>query len=271
MKKSILKKELDVVISADTLKSLSPTASSIAVRYDVAEEQNHSSHSIIRDDGGQKGLIDENVTLRRKVDEKNKKIMNLCVLLEAMEPLPDMNPEKLKRIIDGDVDGNVDYRDSKIVSLAKKSHNLTMLLNKERCDHEDLKQRFAVLKSSFDAMKQQALTAPSRTVLEPRGYGRNTAEGAGNGLTAGDDSVVDTVAALMKDARDSMRLIDDLKRRLQQQTDENKALLKALSRELGDAATVEQAVDGGWRGRAQQIIMLKAKVWPSIVVSHSFM
>ncbi len=43
-------------------------------------------------------------------------------------------------------------------------------------------------------------------------------------------------------------------------SEEVKTLTRALANEVGDGVTLEQAVDGGWRGRAQQIIMLKSKV-----------
>ena len=43
---------------------------------------------------------------------------------------------------------------------------------------------------------------------------------------------------------------------------EKDKLTRALARELGDETPVSKAVDGGgdWRGRAQQISLLKAKV-----------
>lgn len=41
--------------------------------------------------------------------------------------------------------------------------------------------------------------------------------------------------------------------------EESKQLSRALSREIGEGVALEDAVSGGWRGRAQQIIMLKNK------------
>lgn len=51
--------------------------------------------------------------------------------------MPGVDPEKIRRAYEADKDGDinnldVDFRDSKIVSLAKKCHRLQMLLNKER-------------------------------------------------------------------------------------------------------------------------------------------
>lgn len=39
-----------------------------------------------------------------------------------------------------------------------------------------------------------------------------------------------------------------------------KKLTRALTKELGEGVSIEQAVDEGWRGRAQTIVMLKSKV-----------
>jgi len=40
-----------------------------------------------------------------KIDEKNKEIEKLCTLLEAIEPVPKLNPDKFMSILDGTADG----------------------------------------------------------------------------------------------------------------------------------------------------------------------
>jgi len=58
------------------------------------------------------------VDMLRKLEEKNRKIDQLCVLLEALEPAPGVDPERIQKLMDEGIDENVDFRDSKIVSLA---------------------------------------------------------------------------------------------------------------------------------------------------------
>lgn len=68
------------------------------------------------------------------------------------------------------------------------------------------------------------------------------------------------IAGLNRDVKEGGKQIDELKRKLAQSVDEAKQLSRALAREIGEGVTLEDAVNGGWRGRAQQIIMLKNKV-----------
>ena len=61
-----------------------------------------------------------------------------CETGKALEPMPGLDPDKIRRAYDADKDdlnnSEIDFRDSKIVALAKKSHKLQMLLNKERAN-----------------------------------------------------------------------------------------------------------------------------------------
>ena len=67
-------------------------------------------------------------------------------------------------------------------------------------------------------------------------------------------------AQLRKDLAAANKTVEELRRKVAKATDESKGLAQALAREVGEGVTLEQAVDGGWRGRAQQIIMLKSKI-----------
>ena len=51
-----------------------------------------------------------------------------------------------------------------------------------------------------------------------------------------------------------------MRRKWLQAQDEAKKLERSLAKELGDGTEVESVQTEGWRGRAQQIIMLKTKV-----------
>eukprot|EP01036_Dinobryon_divergens_P024693 gene24693-33164_t len=181
-------------------------------------------------------------SLVRKLDEKNRKIESLCVLLEAVEPMPGMDPDRIRRALEADTkdDGSaaeVDFRDSKIVALAKKSHRLQMLLNKERANGG----------SGAGSGSQGGLKLPA---LRPNSANSNA------------EQIAQANAALTKELRDVNRAADELKKKNSALVEENKNLSRALSKEIGEGGgvTVEQAVSGGWKGRAQQIVMLKAKI-----------
>lgn len=209
------------------------------------------------------------VDMLRKLEEKNRKIDQLCVLLEALEPAPGVDPERIQKLMDEGIDENVDFRDSKIVSLAKKSHRLTQQLNKEKSVTDKLNQQVLELQKTVGSLTQelQAVKASSSNRGEPKVYNRNTA--AAEGGTSAEDYLV-KIAGLNRDVKEGGKQIDELKRKLAQSVDEAKQLSRALAREIGEGVTLEDAVNGGWRGRAQQIIMLKNKVSSRCLIVLSF-
>lgn len=230
-----------------------PDANILAQKYGVVEKEDLAQPPIPQASNSQRN----DVEMLRKLEEKNKKIEQLCVLLEALEPAPGVDPERIQKLMDEGVDENVDFRDAKIVSLAKKSHRLTMQLNKERSVTDKLNQQVLELQKNVGSLNQelQAAKAAAGRGDSSKVYNRN-APAAGE---SPEDYLV-TIAGLNRDVKESNKQIDELKRKLAQSVEEGKQLSRALSRELGEGVTLEQAVSGGWRGRAQQIIMLKNKV-----------
>ena len=128
MKKSTVKGSVDVSVKSKVSSPVKkkgfdyPDADAVASKYGVLEEVDGSSAT-------QPGLsLDQQMELARqqqaivqKLEGKNREVERLCTLLEAVEPLPGMNPEKYRRIIDNPEADNVDFRDSKIVDLAKSA------------------------------------------------------------------------------------------------------------------------------------------------------
>ncbi|RYG68155.1 hypothetical protein EON64_05790, partial [archaeon] len=100
------------------------------------EERESEAEATLRRRNEELGCAVE--ALRGKVDEKNRKIEQLCQLLEALEPVPGMEPARIQAALVGKEEAP-DLRDAKIVSLAKKAHSLSMLLNKERSFTDRLK------------------------------------------------------------------------------------------------------------------------------------
>lgn len=277
MEKRVKRSEVNIVIAAKGNTSPNnspykgstagqfPDASILAQKYGVVEKEDTlqppvpqaPSHSTQRNE----------VEMIRKLEEKNKKIEQLCVLLEALEPAPGVDPERIQKLMDEGVDENVDFRDAKIVSLAKKSHRLTMQLNKERSVTDKLNQQVLELQKNVGSLNQELQAAKAATGRgeSNKVYNRNMP--AAGESTSAEDCLV-TIAGLNRDLKESNKQMDELKRKLAQSVEESKQLSRALSRELGEGVTLEQAVSGGWRGRAQQIIMLKNKVLTIPLYNH---
>lgn len=180
-------------------------------------------------------LIDRTEGLINKLARKDLEIEKLCILLESLEPIPGLSVDSMRKYLDSNVDDGADFRNAKIVALAKKNRNLTVMLNKERASADSRGLQIQELTEKLQQLERQTSSSkrnePQQDVLQLR----------------------KEILSLNKSA-------EDLKRKFLQLVEENKKLARALSNEVGDSATVEQAVEGTWRGRAQQIIMLKAKI-----------
>lgn len=269
MEKKVKRGEINISIGTKSpakspLKESSfPDAEELAMKYGVVEKAEPSQQ--ISSPRGSQAAHRAELEMLRKLEEKNKKIDHLCVLLEALEPAPGVDPERIQKLLDEGVNDNVDFRDAKIVSLAKKSHRLTMQLNKEKTVTDKLNQQVLELQKSIGSLNQelQAAKASAGKMDTAKVYNRNTQNGTE--LSTAEDYTA-TISSLNRDIKENNKHIDELKRKLAMATEENKQLSRALTREVGEGVTLEQAVSGGWRGRAQQIIMLKNKVIALLVM-----
>lgn len=212
--------------------------------------------------------------LTGKLTEKNKEIDRLCCLLEAMEPIPGIDPEKFLKLyaerdqvaaaagVKPDLDLGVDYRDSKIVALAKKVRKVTMLLNKERATAGGHKQAADELRGKVEKMQKEldALASPAARAAALRNMRADI---------RAQDSEHDA-AEVRQQLAAANKAAEEAKRKAAAAEAENKKLHRALARELGEApggagdegSRVAAAMDenSSWRGRAQQILALKSKV-----------
>lgn len=215
-------------------------------------------------------LVNKSNELVKKLNSKNVEIERLCVLLESIEPIPGVDIEKYRKLIDSAKDDavgsiNIDYRDTKIVQLAKKVRNLTMLLNKEKAVNEsrlvqigELERKYELIEKEIDASKSSSYHnsgSSSSNISSNRNFTIKSAHGPGEVVS---DAV--QLVTLKKEIRTANKSIEDLRRKNIQTAEENKALSRALAKELGEGVEVEDALNGTWRGRAQQIVMLKSKI-----------
>jgi cell division septum initiation protein DivIVA len=269
MEKRVKRSEVNITVGAKSptktplKEGLFPNADALAQKYGVVDpsELVQPPPQVVSS-----GPSNREVELLRKLDDKNRKIDQLCTLLEALEPTPGVDAERIQKLLDDGIDENVDFRDAKIVNLAKKSHRLTMQLNKEKSIADKLNQQILDLQKHVGSLQQDLTSAKASAGKGEAGakvYNRNAA--------TAEPTVEDhlaTIAGLQRDMKENSKQIDELKRKLAQSVEENKQLSRTLQKELGEGVTLEQAVSGGWRGRAQQIIMLKSKVQYRVIPTY---
>lgn len=185
--------------------------------------------------GSHSEMTDRTEALEKELEKKDLEIEKLCILLESLQPLSGLRADNMRKQIDNSTEDLTDFRDSKIVSLARKNRNITVMLNKERASADSRGIQIQCL------MKRLELLEGHQPASSKKSEEQDT-------------------AILRKEVVSLNRTIDDLRKKCFHATEENKKLLRALLNEVGDNVRAEDAIDGTWRGRAQQIIMLKAKV-----------
>lgn len=185
--------------------------------------------------GNHSEMIDRTEALEMQLEKRDLEIEKLCILLESLQTMSGVGADGMIKHFDSNAEDTADSRDSKIVALAKKNRNITVMLNKERASADS---RGIQIQSLLKRLEVAEKVQPG---LSKKSEDQDT-------------------ATLRKEVTSLNRTIDDMKTKCFQATEENKKLLRALSNEVGDSVKAEEAIDGSWRGRAQQIIMLKAKV-----------
>ena len=135
MKKTVKKREIDVTVNFKEDKDSSdedsnsfkmglknfPDEATLATKYGLVSLKTENQgdlkdlcESLQRE---KESLLNSQQSLLIKVETKNKKIESLCVLLEALEPIPGVNANKYRQLIENDnsTEGDVvDFRDSKV-------------------------------------------------------------------------------------------------------------------------------------------------------------
>lgn len=280
MKSTVKKGSVDVNVKSKKVESPVrkkgfdyPDADSVASKYGVNEDEGQETGQL---DGGlslehQMKLAHQQQALVQKLETKNREVERLCTLLEAVEPMPGMDPEKYRRIMENPDADTVDFRDSKIVDLAKKCRKLQLALSKEKANNENLSSTVDKLAQMNDRLERDLDSTASAMSSQ---FSRNT--GAGRTISASNSTFLasaqeeksmdsgriqqKSAAQLSKELGGANKKVEDLRRKLQEAEDENKKLTRALLKEVGDGITLEEAVDEGRKGRAQTIVMLKNKI-----------
>ena len=180
--------------------------------------------------------------------QKRQQVKNYQVMLEALAPVPGVNPETIYAGING---AEVDVRDAKIIQLAKKARNYTVALASEREKSRKLALDFERLKIDATALAKEL---KARGPLDPDAARYPFQENQAPVKEA------PVMKASQRERRAEKRSAE-LRHKLETERAETDKLRRALAREVGDKLDDALANEGeGWKGRAQQIVMLKNKV-----------
>lgn len=200
-----------------------------------------------------------------KLTEKHKEIDRLCSLLEAIEPVKGgVDPEKFLKMYDsaenqGREMPDTDYRDVKIVALAKKVRKITLQLNKERSAAETVKTTLQEKNMKIEKLTKELnlLSSPAARAAAIRNVRKDIKQNAEEA----------DINELRQMAAAANKQTEETKRKYALLQEENKKLQRALAKEVGEGAaagggsvSMEKVLDEGWRGRAQQILTLKNKI-----------
>ena len=180
--------------------------------------------------------------------QKRQQVKNYQVMLEALAPVPGVNPETIYAGING---AEVDVRDAKIIQLAKKARNYTVALASEREKNRKLALDFERLKIDATALAKEL---KARGPLDPDAARYPFQENQAPAKEA-------PVTKASQRERRAEKRSAELRHKLETERAETDKLRRALVREVGDKLEDALANEGeGWKGRAQQIVMLKNKV-----------
>lgn len=198
-------------------------------------------------------LRSENEQLVVAVDTQRRQIDDLKDIILASEPIAGLDPKSLLNVVmpDGSV-VDQDFRDVKLMQMAKKVRMLRVKLNRSRA-------QVAELLPMVEKLKLQAKKADVKKT--ERSEGKREAE---------QKKDVDALAETRLKLKRLTSCMTRLQLRVQNEQDLRRKYHKVLLRELGDQKTVAKALDekesgpssspqGGWRGRAQTIALLKTK------------
>lgn len=271
----MMEQSVNVYVDLNSPHKEFPDPSEIANRYGVDEDNDSESDREDREEeerrqkikqekkDAEEARINNSSTielvgkvkqLATKLTEKNKEIDRLCSLLEAMEPVPGgVDPEKFLKIYDeGSGDGVlVDYRDTKIVALAKKVRKVTQLLNKERATNTSKTQSVLELTAKVEKLTKELdlVSSPAARAAALR-HARNDIK---------QNEAEADISEMRKEMQQLKKQNEELKQKNSKVTEENKRLNRILVKEVGE--NYQNTSDEGWRGRSQQILALKSKVY----------
>ena len=247
---SYLSKKYDVNIDDDGNNTLSPEK-----QQQIIDEEYIASRSKVEQELS--GRIENLVTA---LDSKNRELEKFAVLIESSSIVPGVDVEKYSKIIDGD-EKFPDPRDHKIVSLAKKCRNLSNTLQKERRDRINAQKAKLDVEHMYERLQDKMENQTNSISNTRRNNNSNSIKNSNNSNE--NENYEIEVQTLRKNMATLQKQNDSLRHQQGLLQDNMKKMKRMVAKEVGDDTIIDKTlsnVDSGWRGRAQQIVMLKSKV-----------
>jgi hypothetical protein len=197
-------------------------------------------------------LMTRNADLLQELDEKGKEVAKYQTLLTALEPVPGLDPEKFLDIMVGTEVIDQDYRDAKIMELAKKNRGLNVKMESEKA--ANLKS-----KATIEKLEKQlaALASPAARAAATKGSSSSAAAGSETDRSERESSLKEENKVMQK-------RVNSMRMKMERAAAELKQTQRCLAKEVGEsvpmAKILEDSENNNWRGRAQQISMLKTKL-----------
>ncbi|ETV88952.1 hypothetical protein H257_00385 [Aphanomyces astaci] len=186
----------------------------------------------------------KNSELVATIKDYKHHVTELQLLLEAVEPIPGLDVNTLRDVLQGAEVVDHDIRDVKIVHQAKKLRQAKIALTKEKSKGAGASGRIAELERQLHDAEERHLKSERlvhKLQLGEKPEPKHTES-------------ANTVP---------LKKFEDLRVKYEAMAIDLKKTQRALQREVGDDVPLAEILDGeggGKRGRAQQIVMLKAKV-----------
>ncbi|RHY65205.1 hypothetical protein DYB30_001018 [Aphanomyces astaci] len=186
----------------------------------------------------------KNSELMATIKDYKHHVTELQLLLEAVEPIPGLDVNTLRDVLQGAEVVDHDIRDVKIVHQAKKLRQAKIALTKEKSKGAGASGRIAELERQLHDAEERHLKSERlvhKLQLGEKPEPKHTES-------------ANTVP---------LKKFEDLRVKYEAMAIDLKKTQRALQREVGDDVPLAEILDGeggGKRGRAQQIVMLKAKV-----------
>jgi hypothetical protein len=182
-------------------------------------------------------------------------------LLESALNEREIEIQRLRRVAaaDPELAGRPDdLRDQRLRELAKKNRQLVQVVGKERAQNAALSAEIASLKANPQAAQSSA--APGSARATPASNQSARASPSPGASIPADDSAV--IRELREKLATSTGRANELRLAHQALRAELQKYQRALAKEVGEDVPLQKVIEdgGSWRGRAQQITLLKARL-----------
>ena len=204
-----------------------------------------------------KQLSEANASLLQQLDSKDKEIYKMKAMVAATAPIGGFDVEKLSGVIGQNgkyVDEETGFKDAKIVELAKKNRRLTVTMEKERSKVGKLAKEIERLQKELKSSKSKSKTANRMLPADIKNNRNNNKDKASS----------KELAAAENEIKKLRRRTDAIRISRDKAKEDVRRVINVLRKEVGDSINVDAVLQGtmseeGWRGRSQQIVMLRTK------------